>query len=182
MRARGGRQGLGLVREEAPPLQRTLTRRCPAALAADAGESRVAGGRALEEKRRDVHPGLVAPLGARFSVGALGGRPRSGCVRGVRCSGEVSQPATCLPSGMHLLGYRLQSSDGVRGALLRARGGKPCHISPWVVDKAANCAFGKVVRQGVAVLPQGYHFCGWDLKGTPCIGASEPRSPTILGS
>lgn len=78
MRARGGRQGLGLVREEAPPLQRTLTRRCPAALAADAGESRVAGGRALEEKRRDVHPGLVAPLGARFSVGTLGGRPRSG--------------------------------------------------------------------------------------------------------
>lgn len=78
MRARGGRQGLGLVREEAPPLQRTLTRRCPAALAADAGESRVAGGRALEEKRRDVHPGLVAPLGAQFSVGTLGGRPRSG--------------------------------------------------------------------------------------------------------
>lgn len=103
------------------------------------------------------------------------------CAR-VRCSGEVSQPATCLPSGMHPLGCRPRSSDGVRGALLRARGGKPCHISPWVVDKAANCAFGKVVRQGAAVLPQGCHFCGWDLKGTPCIVASEPRSPRILGS
>ncbi|CAO2627098.1 hypothetical protein LEMLEM_LOCUS19483 [Lemmus lemmus] len=181
VRARGGQQGLGLVREEAPPLQRTLTRRCPAALAADAGESRVAGGRALEEKRRDVHPGLVAPLGARFSVGALDGRPRSGCVHGVQCSAEVSQPATCLPSGMHPLGYRLQSSDGVRGALLRARGGKPCHISPWVVDKAANCAFGKVVRREPAVLPQGCHFCGWDLKGPPYIGALESQDLRILG-
>lgn len=88
MKVQSGEWGFGLVREEAPPLQRTLTRRCPAALAADAGESGVAGGRASEEKRRDVHPGPVAPPGARFSVGALDCRPWSGCVRRVRCSGR----------------------------------------------------------------------------------------------
>ncbi|KAM7340344.1 hypothetical protein ACRRTK_000959 [Alexandromys fortis] len=63
-----------------PPLN-VLKVQKPKAGRSDAGESRVAGGRALEEKRRDVHPGLVAPLGARLGVGALGGRPRSGCVR-----------------------------------------------------------------------------------------------------
>lgn len=122
MKDQSGKRDLGLVREKAPPLQRTLTRRRPAALAADAGESGVAGGRASEEKRRHVHPGLVAPPGARFSVGALDYRLWSECVRRVRCSREVSQPATCLLCGMHPLGYRLQSSDGVRGALPRGQG------------------------------------------------------------
>lgn len=156
-RARSGQQGLGLVREEAPPLQRTLTRRCPAALAADAGESGVARGRASEEKRRDVHSGLVAPPGAWFSVGELDSRPWSGCVRRVRCSWEVSQPATCLPSVMHPLGYRLQSPDGVRvrccgpgaadhvtaphGWLTRLRTAPSGKGSPWSGRVAAGMPF-----------------------------------------